>query len=314
MGRILHRLAQWHESRLNPLVPMSTGALSHWGSLMPDCVFRAIKGWRDKKIAKLLEPFVRKANEFAYVSEDVQDEDSAKAPIWICWWQGEENMPVLVEACIRSVRKNAGRHPVVLLTEENYTRYVGLSPHIEEILKKGTLSIANFTDILRMNLLFKYGGMWLDATIWVDHALDESIFTKDFFTIKGEPFGHYVSGCRWAGFAIAGKRGNPLFARLVKTYETYLESATAFDDYFITDHMIAMFYSTVPEIKGMIDDVEPNNPEVHSLDKILCSPYDGEKYADMTRATNLFKLSYKCHSAEDFARADTFFARLAERQ
>ncbi|MCF2684365.1 capsular polysaccharide synthesis protein, partial [Faecalicatena contorta] len=34
------------------------------------------------------------------------------APIWIFWWQGEDEAPELVRYCIESVKRNAGTHQV----------------------------------------------------------------------------------------------------------------------------------------------------------------------------------------------------------
>ena len=38
-----------------------------------------------------------------------------KAPIFVCWWQGEENAPEIVRICIASIKRNAQDHPVVLI-------------------------------------------------------------------------------------------------------------------------------------------------------------------------------------------------------
>lgn len=43
--------------------------------------------------------------------------------IWMCWWQGEENAPEIVRACIDSVRRNASGHEVVVITDENLSDY-----------------------------------------------------------------------------------------------------------------------------------------------------------------------------------------------
>ncbi|WP_187344587.1 capsular polysaccharide synthesis protein [Lactiplantibacillus plantarum] len=36
-------------------------------------------------------------------------------PIWVFWYQGEEQMPKLVSACLKSVRNNANGHEVILI-------------------------------------------------------------------------------------------------------------------------------------------------------------------------------------------------------
>ena len=42
--------------------------------------------------------------------------------IWISfvWWQGLEQAPNLVKVCVDSIKKNAGDHRVIVLTEDNY--------------------------------------------------------------------------------------------------------------------------------------------------------------------------------------------------
>lgn len=42
----------------------------------------------------------------------------ATSPIWVCWWQGKENMPDIVKACYNSIQKHACNHPVILITLE----------------------------------------------------------------------------------------------------------------------------------------------------------------------------------------------------
>ena len=42
------------------------------------------------------------------------------APIWVCWWQGEKQMPELVKQCYKLLKKYSGTHPVKLLTKNNY--------------------------------------------------------------------------------------------------------------------------------------------------------------------------------------------------
>ena len=30
--------------------------------------------------------------------------------IWVCWWQGEEQMPQIVQVCYRQIQKLSGKH------------------------------------------------------------------------------------------------------------------------------------------------------------------------------------------------------------
>lgn len=81
--------------------------------------------------------------------------------IWVFWWQGEENMPTIVKACYNSIKKNRGLYKVILLDQKNFYNYVNIPTYILNKLESGKISITHFSDILRFNLLAKYGGWML---------------------------------------------------------------------------------------------------------------------------------------------------------
>ena len=35
--------------------------------------------------------------------KEVTPHSSSQAPIWVCWWQGKESMPPIVQTCFRSL-------------------------------------------------------------------------------------------------------------------------------------------------------------------------------------------------------------------
>lgn len=98
--------------------------------------------------------------------------------IWICWFQGIENAPELVKTCYNSVLKNYKDKEIIVLTEENYKKYVDIPEYILKKWKKGYISFAHFSDILRIELLSKYGGLWLDSTIFTTNKSD-LVFNDD---------------------------------------------------------------------------------------------------------------------------------------
>lgn len=91
----------------------------------------------------------------------------ATSPIWVCWWQGKENMPDIVKACYNSIQKHACNHPVILITEENFRNYIDMPEYIINKQKEGYIDITHFSDILRMMLLTKHGGIWMDSTLLI---------------------------------------------------------------------------------------------------------------------------------------------------
>ena len=80
--------------------------------------------------------------------------------IWMCWWQGEENAPEIVRACIDSVRRNAGGHEVIVVTEENLSDYAHIPDWVLEKVSAGVMSRTHLSD-LRSTV--DYGSMPLSS-------------------------------------------------------------------------------------------------------------------------------------------------------
>ena len=74
-------------------------------------------------------------------------------PIWCCWWQGEENMPEPVKMCYNSIKKYAGRHPVILITDDNVSEYLSIPQNLQEKRAACQISLTHYSDIARMYLL-----------------------------------------------------------------------------------------------------------------------------------------------------------------
>lgn len=84
--------------------------------------------------------------------------------IWVCWLQGVENAPALVQKCVASIRQYGGEYKVIELTEENIPQYISLPAYIWDKYRAGIISHTHFSDILRFALLAEKGGIWIDAT------------------------------------------------------------------------------------------------------------------------------------------------------
>lgn len=115
-------------------------------------------------------------NDKPIINDEKIIEESDK--IWICWFQGIENAPELVKACYNSVLKNYKDKEIIVLTEENYKKYVDMPEHIIKKWEKGYITFAHFSDILRIELLSKYGGLWLDSTIFTTKR-SELVFNEN---------------------------------------------------------------------------------------------------------------------------------------
>ena len=64
-----------------------------------------------------------------------------------------------------SVRQNFSDYDVTIINEQNLLNYINLLNIILEKYNKCIISKIHFSDIIRIELLKKYGGLWFDATI-----------------------------------------------------------------------------------------------------------------------------------------------------
>ncbi len=100
--------------------------------------------------------------------------------IWTCWFQGIENAPLLVKKCLDSMKKHIRGKKIIIITEKNYNQYVTIPDYIIKKWKKGIISYAHFSDLIRLELLNKYGGLWLDSTIYLT---DDILFENPDFSL-----------------------------------------------------------------------------------------------------------------------------------
>ena len=114
--------------------------------------------------------------------------DPEVMPIFVMWLQGMENAPEVVKTCFKSIEKAVtDRDELVVLDESNLHDYILLPDHIEEKWKKGIISNAHYSDIVRLDLLNRYGGMWIDATVYLmEGRIPENIRKRDFFMFSSQ--------------------------------------------------------------------------------------------------------------------------------
>lgn len=219
----------------------------------------------------------------------------ANAPIWLFWWQGEENMPELVKKCKKSVLTNRGKHPVILITKDNFFHYVNLPDHIIQKLHNNAITLTHFSDILRVNLIADYGGFWLDATIFCSSPLKEEIFIKPIFTGKNPGGDKYnISQWRWTGYAIYGWKNNILFCILKDLFNEYWRKEKYLIDYYLIDYMICFVYNNVNLVRSLLDDIQINNKNQNLLQEEFNQLYTPEKFDYLlNNETWLYKLTWK---------------------
>lgn len=183
--------------------------------------------------------------------------------VWVCWWQGEDHMPDVVDMCVKQLRALCGRVPgvtFVLITEENYRNYIELPTFVIDKLNKGIINLTAFSDILRQCLLSAHGGAWIDATVLCTSTEGiEKLFHTPYFSIKIEnekvnkaSEGQVVTGGRWAGFFL-NNVGTSLFAFVRDCLLYYWERQDYCINFYIQNYCIKMAVDNFIDMRGTVD-------------------------------------------------------------
>jgi len=221
--------------------------------------------------------------------------DHSKMPIWVCWLQGEDHMPPMVGKCYKSIIEHAGSHPVVLITLENLYKYINLAPHILSKYKQGIIGHPLFSDIIRINLLCDYGGIWIDSTYLITGIIPDNLLKNVFFSIKLKNSDNYsASRYRWQiSFISTNVVGSELFKNLKCFFEEYTKNENQLIDYLLINYAIDLQLQKISFLADHFNAIPFTNPDLHTLRPLLSSQYDETFLNEMNENTWAYKLTYK---------------------
>lgn len=189
--------------------------------------------------------------------------------VWWCWLQGEDSCPSLQKICLASVRKKLADRKIVVITKDNLYSYIDLPDYIKEKYKKGYISNTHFSDLIRLQLLIKYGGTWIDSTALCT-GYDKELFDKPLFVFKNLNYIWYASknycfkevpliADNWF---ITSEINNPILITVRDLLFDYWNTHNYVIDYFIFHYFFTMTvnhkYKTLFEEIPLISHIQPH--------------------------------------------------------
>jgi len=239
------------------------------------------------------------AKNFKYFIANYKKDICSKPPsqgsipkqIWICWWDGIGTMPPIVKACYNSVLRHANGFKITVITKDNFRDYISIPEHILEKTDTGIITLNALANIIRLALLAKYGGLWLDATVLVTDAinLDNALF----FTIKGDFGGEDVPKRKWTTNLLGGLPKLFLFEFVRDFICEYWKKNDELIDYFLFDYSIALAYNSIPQIKEIIDSARVTNKNYMILQDHLGDEFNPAFFDETIKNTVFHKLTWK---------------------
>lgn len=239
-----------------------------------------------KKYGKVLKEFNAKWQENLPHCE--------RKTVWIFWWQGEKAMPPLVRKCYESVRENLKEWEIVLLSEKNYQQYAEFPTYILEKLQKG-ITLTHFSDLLRLELLIKHGGLWLDATVLCTNGnIPKSILKSELFVYCAQKPGADGKATTMSSWLMWAKTNNRILMGTQAMLYAYWKKNKRLDEYFLLHHFMTIAMDFYKEDASKIPPFCNSVPHILLLH--LFDEYDETYWDDLKRMVCFHKLTYKLDS------------------
>lgn len=214
--------------------------------------------------------------------------------IWTFWAQGIEKAPEIVRICIDKMKNILSEYKVIVIDMDNIKEYVNIPEYIYEKVEKNIITLTHFSDILRMNLLSKYGGIWIDSTVLLGENFNNFIEeNKNMITITQENASKYISKGKWSAWLLGAKNKNPYFNTFKNFFHIYWKDNNKQICYFLIDYLLEYTYRVNSTFRKDINEVCKTNYSTYELNNKLNNICNRKEYEDYLNEHFVNKLTYK---------------------
>lgn len=216
--------------------------------------------------------------------------------IWTLWWQGYENAPEIVKYCLDNMKIYAHKNgfEFFCLDQQTFKEFVDFPDYLEDKIRQGNISIANISDIIRVSLLAKYGGTWIDSTVFIQTSFDWTVFNRSYFTLKTGEITDYspnIAKNRWKSFLLSGN--SSLYAFTRDFFFEYFKKYDFVVDYLLIDYIFELAFQRNSNIRNQMLDLEITNPNLFWLEKHFEDTFEESLWKEISKETKIFKTTYK---------------------
>lgn len=240
------------------------------------------------------------------------EEHCSSNKVWICWFQGVEKAPEIVKKCVSSIKNNLPSKEVIIITDRNIDKYVSFPDYIKKKYNAGLITKTHMTDLLRLELLTKYGGTWIDATVLCTQS-EENIpsyfFDSDLFFFQCLKPGRDAHSNYMSSWYINAKSHNKILEATKCLCYEYWRTNDQLIDYFLLHDFMSIVLDYYPEEWNEI--IPRDNATPHELLLRLFDPYNEKMWNAIKAQTPFHKMTYK-FVKEETNKKGTFYKVLFE--
>lgn len=165
--------------------------------------------------------------------------------IWTWWYKGRENAPEVVRRCISSWEQRNPGWQVRCLDGRTASLYLDLA-FLD--LKKARMTAESLSDVVRIQLLHEYGGVWADPSLFCHVPLDTwlpAISSTGFFAFSSSATDRVLES-----WFLAADGSNDLVSKWAARAVVYWRGRTETSDRFWLDHLFGDLCSTDMEAQA----------------------------------------------------------------
>ncbi len=225
-------------------------------------------------------------------------------------FQGLESAPEVVKKCYDSLVKNLSKKEIIVITSENINQYVEFPDYIIDKWEKGIITNTHMTDLLRLELLIKYGGMWVDATVLCacpEEEIPHYFFDSDLFMFQCLKPGRNGHSTYISSWLMSAKSNNKVLMATRHLCYAYWRKNMKMMDYFLLHDFLSIVLEYYPDEWNRI--IPFDNATPHLLLLRLFDAYDETMWLAIKEQTPFHKLSYKFDS-DKFKLSGTYYDRV----
>ena len=253
-----------------------------------------------KKRSKIKARWAKKhLSEYLEVPKAVSVENSEEI-IWQYWHQGKENAPELIQHCFESVKKFEGDKKIVILSFDTVKDYIDVPKKYYDLVNSKKIPIAIFSDIVRLYLLEKFGGLWIDSTILLTDKVPQEIWNSSFCVFKKDQKTDPQEN-RMSCYFIRAKKGSQNLRAIKKTIENYWVKNDFLINYFMFEHISTML-SQKPELKQEWENMPYLDGEIcGKLQTMMDKDFNQAEFNNLKAKIFMHKLTYKKGVSKEFS-------------
>lgn len=207
-------------------------------------------------------------------------------PVFCYWNSGADNAPEVARACMAQLRE---LHPEAHMLDAGSVReFIDIPARIASVLEHDRP--AHFADYVRVALLEKHGGIWVDATCWVPEPLELAVLP---YLEAGVVYPRWTSG-QIGNWFIAAASDSLVITLQRIALEMWWTERSDLPDYFLYHRIFETLHTLVPEFRGQWAEATTlSSAASHLLQLSMMQPWFPGFGDIMDKLSIVQKLSYK---------------------